>query len=70
VLVTSLPVSAGLAINLLSSFPPLQMLGVLGAIVMMTALVCDLLLLPALLVVFGPRGRSVSHDAAGVTRMS
>jgi predicted RND superfamily exporter protein len=70
VLVTSLLVSAGLAINLLSSFPPLQMLGVLGAIVMMTALVCDLLLLPALLVVFGPRGRSVSHDAAGVTRMS
>lgn len=47
--VTSLVLSAGLAVNLLSSFPPLTQLGMLGAIVMMAALVLDLVVLPALL---------------------
>lgn len=70
VLVTSLLISGGLAVNLLSSFPPLQMLGVLGAIVMMTALACDLLLLPALLVVFSGRPKPVSRDASSMTPMS
>jgi len=52
VAITSVIISGGLAINALSSFPPLQLLGILGATVMLTALACDLLLLPALLVIF------------------
>ncbi len=52
VVITSVIISGGLAINALSSFPPLQLLGILGATVMLTALACDLLLLPALLVIF------------------
>lgn len=52
VTITSLVISGGLAINVLSSFPPLQMLGILGSVVMLTALVFELLLLPALLVLF------------------
>jgi predicted RND superfamily exporter protein len=52
VTITSLVISAGLALNGLSSFPPLELLGVLGAFVMLVALACDLFLLPALLVLF------------------
>lgn len=52
VAITSVIISGGLAINALSSFPPLQLLGILGATVMLTALICDLLLLPALLLIF------------------
>ena len=52
VLITSVVISGGLAINVFSSFPPLMMLGVLGAVVMLSALLCDVLLLPALLILF------------------
>ncbi len=52
VAITSVVISGGLAINVFSSFPPLELLGILGAIIMMSALACDLLLLPALLVLF------------------
>jgi predicted RND superfamily exporter protein len=48
IIVTSLVVSGGLAVDLLGSFPPLRLLGLLGAVVMLCALVCDLVLLPAL----------------------
>lgn len=52
VAITSIVISGGLLINVFSSFPPLTMLGVLGAVVMLSALLCDLLVLPALLVLF------------------
>jgi hypothetical protein len=63
VTITSVVIAAGLGLNVLSSFPPLQLLGILGAFVMLTALACDLLLLPALLVLFGgaeARGRRLA----------
>lgn len=47
--ITSLVLAAGLALFLLSSFPPLRVLGGLGATVIIAALVCDLWLLPAVL---------------------
>ncbi len=48
VVVTSVVLGAGLALNMLSSFPPLRTLGLLGALVIGTAMVGDLWLLPAL----------------------
>nr|WP_255216101.1 MMPL family transporter [Pseudenhygromyxa sp. WMMC2535] len=53
---TSVILAGGLALNLGSSFPPLQMLGLLGATVIALALVVDLLVLPALVMVLGGRG--------------
>lgn len=47
---TSIVLAAGLSINTLSSFPPLRVLGTLGAALIILALLSDLLLLPALLV--------------------
>jgi predicted RND superfamily exporter protein len=56
VAVTSVVIAGGLALNLLSSFPPLNMLGLLGAVVLTLALLADLLVLPALLVLLRGRG--------------
>ncbi|MFO7567835.1 MAG: MMPL family transporter [Enhygromyxa sp.] len=56
VALTSIVIAGGLALNLLSSFPPLQMLGLLGVVVISWALVADLLVLPALLVLLRGRG--------------
>ncbi|MEE9386731.1 MAG: MMPL family transporter [Nannocystaceae bacterium] len=70
-IVTTLVLSAGLSVNLLSSFPPLAQLGLLGSVVMLAALVFDLLLLPACFIVFpaaiigsdsGRRGRQRPRD--------
>jgi uncharacterized protein len=47
--ITTLVLAAGLALFLVSSFPPLRVLGGLGAIVLVVALICDLWLLPAVL---------------------
>ncbi|HWB79250.1 MAG TPA: MMPL family transporter, partial [Nannocystaceae bacterium] len=47
--ITSIVLAAGLALFLSSSFPPLRVLGGLGATVIIAALVCDLWLLPAVL---------------------
>jgi predicted RND superfamily exporter protein len=47
--VTSLAIAAGLAVNVFSSFPPLAVLGTLGAGVIVFALFADLLLTPALI---------------------
>lgn len=47
---TSAVLCGGLGLFGLSSFPPLRVLGTLGATVIATALVCDLWLLPAVLV--------------------
>lgn len=49
--ITSLVLASGLGLFLFSSFPPLRVLGGLGATVILTALVCDLWLLPAMLTV-------------------
>ncbi|GEM_PF-748964 len=56
VTVTSVVLAAGLALNLGASFPPMQMLGLLGAVVVGTAWLADLLLLPALIVLLEGRG--------------
>ncbi len=56
VAVTSVVIAGGLALNLMSSFPPLQMLGLLGAVVIGLALLADLVLLPAVLVLLRGRG--------------
>lgn len=55
VVITSVVVAGGLAIDMLSSFPPLQLLGLLGASVLMLALLANLLVLPALIVLVGRR---------------
>lgn len=47
--VTSGVLVAGLAVNTLSAFPPLQVLGTLGSAVIALALLADITLLPALL---------------------
>lgn len=56
VAVTTVVIAGGLALNLLSSFPPLQMLGLLGTVVIVLALFADLLVLPALLILLRGRG--------------
>jgi len=47
--VTTVALAAGLSVQMLSSFPPLRLLGGLGTIIVVVALVADLTLLPALL---------------------
>lgn len=49
VALTSVVLAVGLSIHLLSSFPPLRVLGGLGAFVIVLAWVCDLVVLPPLL---------------------
>jgi hypothetical protein len=51
VAITSLIVTFGLGVNVFSSFPGMVVLGVLGGFMMLAALLCDALVLPALLVV-------------------
>ncbi len=55
VVITSVVVAGGLALNCFSSFPPLQLLGLLGSSVLGLALLANLLVLPALLVLIGRR---------------
>ncbi|MCB9746127.1 MAG: MMPL family transporter [Alphaproteobacteria bacterium] len=57
VTVTTAILTVGFGVNALSAFPANRMYGILGAIILSTALACDLLLLPALLTLFGPKGR-------------
>jgi predicted RND superfamily exporter protein len=64
VAVTSVVIAGGLALNLMASFPPLQMLGLLGAVVISLALLADLLVLPALLVLLRGRGLGVTPRPA------
>ena len=56
VAVTSIVVVGGLLLNLGSSFPPLSLLGLLGSLVIALALVANLTLLPATLVLLRGRG--------------
>jgi len=58
--VSSTVLCAGLALFGLSSFPPLRLLGHLGATVIAIALLCDLWVLPAMLVLVLPRRPSAA----------
>ena len=55
VTVTSLLLTMGFWVNTLSGFPTTVALGSLGAVVIASAWICDLLLLPPLLVLFGEK---------------
>lgn len=52
---TSLALTGGIGVNVLSSFPPLRTLAVLGGTTILVALAADLLLLPALVSLTAPR---------------
>ena len=56
VMVTSIVIMGGLSLDLASSFPPLQMLGLLGTVVIGLALVMNLTVLPAVVVLAKGRG--------------
>ncbi len=53
VLITSIILAGGFGVNALSSFSATRILGMLGSTVIVTALLCDLFLLPALLSLWG-----------------
>jgi predicted RND superfamily exporter protein len=53
--ITSVVLAAGLALFGLSSFPPLRLLGGLGATVILVALLCDLYVLPAVMMLLSGR---------------
>ncbi|NCG18797.1 MAG: MMPL family transporter, partial [Rhodobacterales bacterium] len=53
VLITSIILIGGFGVNALSSFSATRILGMLGGTVIVTALLCDLFLLPALLSLWG-----------------
>ncbi len=56
--ITSVVLAAGLGLFALSSFPPLRLLGTLGATVIVLALICDLWILPAAMMLgWRPRPR-------------
>jgi predicted RND superfamily exporter protein len=59
VVLTSILLCTGFLVNVLSSFPTMVVLGMLGAFVIAVAMLCDLFVLPALLALFGqPRGEA------------
>ncbi len=65
VTVTTIVLIGGFGVNVLSSFPTMRIMGMLGATVVAVAWVADLFLLPALLSRFGGEGPPVSAaDAA------
>jgi hypothetical protein len=53
VLVTTIALATGFGVNVLSSFPIMRVVAVLGATMVTTALICDLFVLPALLSLWG-----------------
>lgn len=63
VLVTTLILVAGLSLNLFASFPALNLLGLLGGVILSLALLFDLLVLPATIVILGGRGLGISRRA-------
>ena len=52
IFITTVLLVGGFGVNMLSSFPATAMLGALGAVVVAAALVADLLVLPAMMVLF------------------
>jgi len=56
VLSTSIFAAAGFSVLSISEFAPMQRFGVITSVVMLLAVVGDLFILPALLVLFGPAG--------------
>jgi predicted RND superfamily exporter protein len=67
VTVTSLVIVGGLLLNLGSSFPPLQMLGLLGSLVIGLALLANLTVLPASLALLRGRGLINSRPSGART---
>ena len=63
VTMTTVLLCIGFGLNAVSSFPSMQILGILGAVVIGVALLGDLFLLPALLVLAGPKS-TPSEDPA------
>jgi predicted RND superfamily exporter protein len=55
VLVTTIVLATGFGVNVLSSFPIMRVVALLGATVVTTALICDLFVLPALLGLWGEK---------------
>ena len=60
VTITSVIITFGLGINLLSSFTPMVAMGMTGAVIMSAAFTCDVLVLPALLKLAMPEAQSRS----------
>jgi predicted RND superfamily exporter protein len=58
VTVTSVVLASGFLVNVLSSFPNMRIMGMLGAFVILAALLSDLLVLPALLARYGGKDPS------------
>ncbi|MEC9464851.1 MAG: MMPL family transporter [Myxococcota bacterium] len=65
VAVTSVILMFGLGINVLSSFEPMYAMGMTGAIIMVAAFLCDVLVLPALLKIATPE-RTRVRESVGV----
>jgi predicted RND superfamily exporter protein len=65
VAITSLILTFGLGINVLSSFAPMVAMGMTGAVIMMAAFACDVLVLPALLKLVTPDSVAVGHTVEG-----
>ena len=63
VFVTSLMLATGFSMNIFSAFPSNRSFGALGSVTLMAALVCDVLVLPALLKIAGG-----SHGSRGGTQ--
>ena len=64
VVITTVILTLGFGMNALSSFPANRTLGALGAVIMFAALLCDLLVLPALLAAFGRGSRWATRAGA------
>ena len=62
VAVTSVILMFGLGINVLSSFEPMYAMGMTGAIIMVAAFLCDVLVLPALLKIATPERTRVRES--------
>jgi predicted RND superfamily exporter protein len=66
--ISTLVLVAGFAVNTFSRFPINQTFALIGSVVLVSALVCDLLLLPALLILwqrrFGDPKKAAGSDAA------
>lgn len=63
VTITTIVLAAGFGVNVLSSFPTMKVMALLGATVVTVALLCDLFVLPALLALWGEK-RSKPEDTA------
>ncbi len=71
VLITSIILCSGFLANVTSSFPTMQVLGMLGASVIFVAMISDLFVLPSLLALFGaPAGGPYPRSATSESPIS